>query len=145
MSEGNDRTVAAIASESAGRAFGLQILERGIQTQANNYTRFVEVATETVPCPPDVPCKTSLLLVTAHSPGALGEVIVTFARRGVNLTKLESRPIPDQPWEYQFYLDVDGHAASEPITRALEEIEEHTRELRILGTYPRAAESEPAD
>ncbi len=145
VSEGNDRTVAAIASESAGRAFGLQILERGVQTQVNNYTRFVEVAIEAAPCPSDVPCKTSLLLVTAHTPGALGEVLVTFARRGVNLTKLESRPIPEQPWEYQFYLDVDGHAASEAITKALEEIEEHTRELRILGTYPRAAEAKPAD
>lgn len=138
VSQGGDLTVAAIASESAARAFGLEILGRSIQTQVNNYTRFVEVAIDPAPCPADAPCKTSLLLVTAHTPGALGEVIVTFARHGVNLTKLESRPIPDHPWEYQFYLDIEGHAASEAITGAIEEIAQHVRELRILGTYPRA-------
>ena len=144
VSEVNDPTLAAIASESAGRAFGLEVLATRIQTQRNNYTRFIEVALEAAPCPPEVPCKTSLLLITAHKPGALGQVIVAFADRGVNLTKLESRPIPDQPFNYQFYLDIEGHASSEPITQTLREIErqELTRELRILGTYPRASRDE---
>jgi chorismate mutase/prephenate dehydratase len=145
--ESNDRTMAAIASESAGRAFGLEVLARAIQTQQSNYTRFVEVAREASPCPPDVACKTSLVLVTAHKPGALGEVIVAFARRGVNLTKLESRPIPSRPFEYQFYLDIEGHAASEAITGTLREIESHelTHELRILGTYPKATSRDRAE
>lgn len=136
--EGNDRTVGAIASEPAARVFGLEILAHGIQNQAGNFTRFVEVASEAAPCPPDQPCKTSLLLVTGHQPGDLGEVLRSFSRRGVNLTKIESRPIPATPWRYQFYLDIDGHAASAPVTEALEAIEEKTKELRILGTYPSA-------
>ena len=94
---------------------------------------------EAAPCPADQPCKTSLLLATGHHPGDLGDVLRSFSRRGVNLTKLESRPIPATPWRYRFYLDIEGHAASVPVTEALEAIEPKTAELRILGCYPRAA------
>jgi len=141
--EGNDRTVGAIASEPAARVFGLEILASAIQNQAGNFTRFVEVATEAAPCPPDLPCKTSMLLETGHQPGDLGEVLRSFSRRGINLSKIESRPIPATPWRYRFYLDIDGHAASVPVTEALAAVEAKTQELRILGTYPSAL-SEPA-
>ena len=136
--EGNDPTVGAIASEPAARVFGLEILAHGIQNQAGNFTRFVEVSREAAPCPADQPCKTSLLLATGHHPGDLGDVLRSFSRRGVNLTKLESRPIPATPWRYRFYLDIEGHAASVPVTEALEAIEPKTDELRILGCYARA-------
>ncbi len=143
--EGNDRTIGAIASEPAARVFGLEILAHGIQNQAGNFTRFVEVAGEAAPCPPDQPCKTSLLLVTGHRPGDLGEVLRSFSRRGVNLTKIESRPIPATPWRYCFYLDIEGHAASVPVTEALQSIEAKAKELRILGTYPSALPPAPAE
>lgn len=138
VKEGGDPTVAAIASESAAAVFGLEILERGIQTQRGNYTRFVEVALEAAPCPPDAECKTSMLLVLAHEPGTLGQVLGILGRRGVNLTKLESRPIPESPFKYRFYLDVEGHAASEKVSEALEEVRPLTEVLRVLGTYGRA-------
>lgn len=140
--ESKDRTLGAIASESAARVYGLEVLRTGIQSQAGNYTRFFEVAREATPCPPSATCKTSLLLSLAHRPGALGEVLTRFGARGVNLTKIESRPITGMPWQYRFYLDLDGHAASEPVAAALEEIRPFTSELRVLGTYPRAEVAE---
>lgn len=138
VKERNDPAVAAIASESAASVFALEVLARGVQTQPSNYTRFVEVAIEAPTCSQDVPCKTSLLLATGHHPGDLGQVLTEFSRRSVNLTKLESRPYPGTPWRYRFYLDVEGHAASAPVTEALRAVREHTVELRILGTYPMA-------
>ena len=136
--QAGDRTLGAIASESAARVYGLAVLRRGVQSQAGNYTRFFEIAAEAHPCPPDARCKTSLLLALTHQPGALGRVLAELGERGVNLTKLESRPLPGTPWQYRFYLDLEGHASSEPIVEALAALRPLTTELRVLGTYPRA-------
>jgi len=136
--ERGDRRVAAIASEAAARVYGLEVLRRGIQTQEGNFTRFVELQRDAVPCPPETRAKTSLLLVTTHQAGALAEVLGVFSRRGVNLAKLESRPIPESPFRYRFYLDVEGNAARDPVRSALAEVAPHAVELRVLGTYPAA-------
>ena len=136
--EAGDPTLAAIASESAGTMLGLEILAKGIQTQEGNATRFVEVAIEASPCPSDVPCKTSLLLELGHSAGVLGEVLIQFGRRSIQLAKLESRPIPKDPWKYRFYLDVEDHCDSSKMAEALEAVRPLVSEVRILGTYPRA-------
>jgi len=87
--------------------------------------------------------KTSLLIALAHRPGALAELLGVFRRRGVNMSKIESRPIPATPFQYRFYLDLEGHAATDTLRAALEEAREHTTELRVLGTYPSAEAERP--
>lgn len=136
--ERNDPTMAAIASETAAERFGLEVLVRDIQPASGNYTRFVEVSREATPLPPDVPCKTSLMVVLEHRPGTLGQVLTALSQRGVNLLKLESRPIPGEPWRYRFYLDLEGHAASAALVAALEDLQPLTSSMRVLGTYPSA-------
>lgn len=138
VAEMSDRTVAAIASASAAKRYGLAVLATGIQTSSGNATRFVEIALRPAPVPEGAAAKTSLVLSLADRPGALGDVLVRLANRSLSLTKLESRPIPDAPFTYRFYMDVLGHAASEPFHAALDDIRPLTTELRILGTYPAA-------
>ncbi|MEM6703484.1 MAG: prephenate dehydratase [Acidobacteriota bacterium] len=141
---GGDPTIAAIASAAAASVVGLEVLATDIQNESENFTRFVEIAIEAASCPADRPCKTSLLFATGHRPGDLSDVLREFAQRSINLSKLESRPIPGTPWKYRFYLDVDGNAHSGALAEALEAVKEYTAELRILGTYPVAAEATPA-
>ncbi|MDQ3337039.1 MAG: prephenate dehydratase [Myxococcota bacterium] len=139
VASGNDRTVAAIASSAAAKTYGLAILAQGIQTSAGNATRFVEISTRPAPVGEGASAKTSLVLSLADRPGALGEVLMRFASCNLSLTKIESRPIPEAPFTYRFYVDVMGHAASAPFVGALDDIRPLTTELRVLGTYPLAS------
>lgn len=138
VAQTGDRALAAIASSAAATTYGLAIVERGIQSARGNATRFVEISPRPTPVPEGVPAKTSLLLSLADRPGALGDVLVRIAARGLSLTKLESRPIPDAPFTYRFYMDVLGHAASAAAQAAFDDIRLLTTDLRVLGTYPAA-------
>src|SRR5260370_25855233 len=87
---------------------------------------------------PRLPHKTSLLLTTAHKKGALARCLDALAKHGVNLTKLESRPSAERPWQYLFYLDHEGGLHEQHVDLALRELRKHAEAVRILGTYPRS-------
>ena len=135
VAQTGDRTLAAIASAAAAKTYGLAIVAQAIQSAAGNATRFVEIGLRPAPVADDARSKTSLLLSLADRPGALGEVLMRFAAHGLSLTKLESRPIPQAPFTYRFYVDVLGHAASAQFQSVLDEIRPLTTELHVLGTY----------
>jgi len=132
----NDPSEAAIASEEAGAHFGLHVLRRDIANQAVNYTRFVVVSATPVECDPRIAAKVSMVLATRHEHGALVRCLNVIADEGLNVTKLESRPRPGTPWEYVFYVDVEGHVASPRMQAALAGLAERTVFLKVLGCYP---------
>ena len=127
---------AAIASEQAGDHFGLTVLKRDIANQAVNYTRFVVCAAAPQDCDPRIAAKVSMVLSTRHEHGALVRCLNVIADEGLNVTKLESRPRAGTPWEYVFYIDVEGHLTSPRMQAALAGLAERTVFVKVLGCYP---------
>lgn len=121
---------AAIGSPFAAKLYGALVLAEGIEDDPQNFTRFLVVAQG--PVTPRGAHKTSLMLTLRHEPGSLWRALEPLAKRGLNLTKIESRPIRGRPWEYVFYLDVCG---SEDASKAVSELGEVAAEVRVLGCY----------
>ena len=131
-----DPRQAAIASEEAAALGGLEVLERDIANQRDNFTRFLVLARKPVPVDPRIPCKTSIVLATAQQPGSLVDALLIFREHALNLVKLESRPILGNPWEEMFYIDFEGNVADEGVKEALAELTRQARFLKVLGSYP---------
>jgi prephenate dehydratase len=143
---GEFEEMAAIASPEAAECYGLKVLLSNIQDKKENYTRFIvlkagkktliELETGSEKCSSSA-CKTSLIVyLEKDRPGALYEILGAFAKRKINLTKIESRPSKKELGDYYFYIDFEGHDSDVLIKDALEDIKTKTDTLKILGSYP---------
>lgn len=125
---------ACIASSLAAKVYGLRILKNDIEDVAHNITRFFVLANEDVP--PTGRDRTSILFSIKDRVGALHAMLVPFARNGVNLTKIESRPSRKKAWDYYFFVDFAGHRDDPRVRRTLKQLEDMCHYIKILGSYP---------
>ena len=130
------RNCAAIASKRAADIYELEILAPEIETNVNNYTKFVAISKQKAK--PAQRNKTSLVFAAEHEPGSLHRILGIFASRNINLTKLESRPSRTKPWEYVFYADFEGHLDGKVYQEAVRELQREAAFVKILGSYPQA-------
>ncbi len=131
------KNAAAIASKRAATLYDMSILAEDIADNPENYTRFFVLSTED--SPPTGKNKTSIIFSAKHEPGSLYHALGEFAKRNINLTKIESRPTKKTAWEYNFYLDFEGHQTEPSCAEALKALEKYAIFVRILGSYPKAA------
>lgn len=137
IAENKNLKEAAIASQLCAKIYGLEVIKSDIQSNLKNTTKFfVIVKKENIPSDLKKE-KTSIAFKTKHYPGALVNCLQRLAKNDINLTKLESRPIPENPWEYVFYADFEGGPEDENVKLALNEMEATSTFIKILGSYPK--------
>jgi chorismate mutase/prephenate dehydratase len=138
----DDARGASVASEMAAKLYDLEVLRRKIEDLPYNMTRFLLLGREQAE--PTGRDKTSVLLVTRDEPGILFRTLGAFAQRGLNMTKIESRPSRRAPWQYVFFVDIDGHERDERVAAALAEVRAACESVKVLGSYPKADTPAPA-
>jgi len=127
---------AAIASQRAAELYGMQILAKDIADNKDNFTRFFVLSHED--SDPTGKDKTSIIFSAKHEPGSLYNALSEFAKRNINLTRIESRPTKKTAWEYNFYLDFEGHRTEPKCIETLKALEKYAIFIKILGSYPKA-------
>uniref|UniRef100_A0A7J3ZLM5 prephenate dehydratase n=1 Tax=Fervidicoccus fontis TaxID=683846 RepID=A0A7J3ZLM5_9CREN len=134
------REIAALASKLAATVYGLKVLVENVQDYEQNITRFFVLGRTSVPTGAlrlkVSGYRTSIVMLLPHRPGALYRALEPFARREINLTRIESRPVQSKPWEYLFHLDFEGSIEDENCREAVEELERRALAVKVLGSYP---------
>ena len=130
--------MAAIGSAQAAELYGLKTVFANIEDNPRNMTRFFVIAS--TPAKRTGQDKTALMFTTTHKSGALVDVLNVFARYGINLTNIDTRPSQRRNWEYYFFIDAEGHREDENFVKALAEADEHCGDMQVLGSFPRAIE-----
>lgn len=133
VAESGRTDVAALASYNSAKFYNLDVIESAVQDQDNNYTRFICI-TKKLEIYPGAN-KTSIMMVVDHKPGSLYNVLSRFNAMGINLVKLESRPLPEREFEFMFYFDIECSAYSAEFVRMMNQLEEMSREFKYLGSY----------
>ncbi len=136
VAEGDNKNLAAIASQYAGEHYGLTTLAEGIEDSDSNTTRFFVLGKSSPE--PSKADKTSFIMTTPSKPGALYHLLEPLNRLDINMTKFESRSAHGGSWEYFFFVDIDGHQKTPKVAKALKEMGERTKHLKVLGSYPKA-------
>lgn len=136
IKENSNFNAAAIASQRAAEIYDMKILEKGIEDKTNNFTRFLVISTKKQNNPHDD--KTSIIFSISHTPGSLYSILKEFAIRNINLTKIESRPTKDIPWEYYFFVDLEGNSLDNKINDSLLSVKKTTKFFKLLGSYKKA-------
>ncbi|WP_020160699.1 MULTISPECIES: prephenate dehydratase [Methylobacter] len=132
----NKIQAAAIAGQVAAELYGLNILEKNIEDEPNNTTRFIIIGQQT--SAPTGNDKTSLVVSTGNQPGALHKILEPFARFGIGMVHIESRPSRQGLWDYVFFIDIEGHCEDDDVAQALALLKGNVHMLNILGSYPKA-------
>jgi len=132
----NKSNCACIASKDAAKIYEMPIIQDNIANNLNNYTRFLILSKSN--CSKIGNDKTSIIFSIKHEPGSLFRIIENFHKNNVNLTKIESRPTKENTWEYNFYVDFEGHQNDGKISEMLMKIKQETLFMKILGSYPSA-------
>jgi prephenate dehydratase len=135
IKEGQNKRAAAIASKRAAEIYGMEILDVGIEDRKTNFTRFYVLSREFANTKPSGNDGTSIIFSVKHAPGSLVNILSEFARREINLTKIESRPTKETPWEYNFFTDFEGHILDSKVKDVLKVIESKTTFVKVLGSY----------
>jgi chorismate mutase / prephenate dehydratase len=134
----DDPVAAAVASELAGQLYDLRVAKHKIEDEVKNVTRFLVLGREPAPPSSGGRDKTSLMLTVRDEPGILHKMLQPLAARGVNLTRIESRPSRRRAWDYVFFIDLDGHATRAEVAAALGDLRAACETVKVLGSYPRA-------